>query len=148
MHISPSYNNWRCVYIYTFVFFLSPVYMIQVLSLGNGIKGNDSCNHRVIILPERACLHNIIGRNWGKISRPECATSPRDVTRHCANDPKGWGLRGNSPGIAASPISLLSMVALEESVAGVNGGENSLHWKTNMLPLFSIKTLWLPLWLQ
>ena len=27
-------------------------------------------------------------------------------------------LRGNFPGIAASPISLLSMVALEESVGG------------------------------
>ena len=33
-----------------------------------------------------------------------------------ANDPSGGGLRGNSPGIATS-ISLLSMVALEESVA-------------------------------
>ena len=24
----------------------------------------------------------------------------------------------------------------------LNGGENSLHWKINMLPLFSIMTLW------
>ena len=35
-----------------------------------------------------------------------------------ANDPSGGGLRGNSQGIAASPISLLSMVALEEYVGG------------------------------
>ena len=26
--------------------------------------------------------------------------------------------------------------------AGLNEGENSLHWKANMLPLFSIMTLW------
>ena len=35
-----------------------------------------------------------------------------------ANESSDEGLRGNSPGIAASPISLLSMVALEESVGG------------------------------
>ena len=83
-------------------------------------------NHIVIILLERACLHNRIGRNWCKFSRAECATSQSDVTRDCsslANGPSfffffffggggvGWGrvciLR--SPGIPASPISLLSM---------------------------------------
>ena len=37
-----------------------------------------------LILLERACLHNRIGRNWCKFSRPECATSQRDVTRYCA----------------------------------------------------------------
>ena len=26
----------------------------------------------------------------------------------------------------------------------LNGGENSFHWKANMLPLFGIMTLWLP----
>ena len=38
---------------------------------------------------------------------------------------------------------LLSLFSLwEESVgAELNGGENSLHWKANMLPLFSIITL-------
>ena len=45
----------------------------------------------------------------------------RSVTSHgtarlLANDRSGGGLRKNSPGIAASPLSLLSMVALEESV--------------------------------
>ena len=40
-------------------------------------------SHRVIILLQRACLHNRIGRNWCKFSRPECATSHRDVTRVC-----------------------------------------------------------------
>ena len=54
---------------------------------------------------------------------------------------KGGGLRRNSPGIAPSLISFLSMVALEESVGGAQRRENSLHWKANMLPLFSIMTL-------
>ena len=44
----------------------------------------DTMHHRVIILLERACLHNRTGRNWCKFSRPECATSQRDVTRDCA----------------------------------------------------------------
>ena len=55
---------------------------------------------------------------------------------------------GNSPEIAASPIALLSMVC-SSSTGGLrrslwvelNGGENSLHWKANMLPVFSIMTL-------
>ena len=32
-----------------------------------------------------------------------------EIALSLANDPSGGGLRGNSPGIAASPISLLSM---------------------------------------
>ena len=40
--------------------------------------------HRAIILLERACLHNRIGRNWCKFSRPECAASQHDVTRNCS----------------------------------------------------------------
>ena len=77
--------------------------------------------HWVIILLERACLHNKIGRNWCKFSRPECATSQRDVTRDWVANGAHWlmtlvggGAEGevcilHSPGIAASPISLLSM---------------------------------------
>ena len=65
--------------------------------------------HRVIILLERACLHNRIGRNWCKFSRPKCATSQK--WRHSrllahwlmAIVAGGWG------GKAPSPISLLSM---------------------------------------
>ena len=41
-----------------------------------------------------------------------------ETVRSLANGLNGKGLRGNSPGIAASPISLLSIVALEESVGG------------------------------
>ena len=46
-----------------------------------------------------------------------------------------------SPGLAASPISLLPM----GGVCGRSliGGENSLYRKANMPPLFSIMTLWL-----
>ena len=41
-----------------------------------------------------------------------------ETARSLATDPRGWGLKENSPEIAASPISLLSIVALEESVGG------------------------------
>ena len=47
-----------------------------------------------------------------------------------------------SQGIAASPVSLLSM----GGVCGqslINGGRNFLHWNASMLSLFSIMTLWL-----
>ena len=67
------------------------------------------------------------------------------TARSLANGPSWKGQKYvailNSPGIAASPICLLSM----GGVCGLslaNGRENSLHWKANMLPLFSIMTLW------
>ena len=41
-----------------------------------------------------------------------------ETARSLANGPSSGGLKGNSSGIAASPISLLSIVALEESVGG------------------------------
>ena len=44
-----------------------------------------------------------------------------------------------SPGIAGAPISLLSMGGI--CGRSLKGRENSLHWKANMLPLFSIMTL-------
>ena len=46
-----------------------------------------------------------------------------ETARSLANDNSGGGLRGNSPGIAESPISLLSMEALEELWAELNGGK-------------------------
>ena len=42
----------------------------------------------------------------------------------------------HSPGTAASPISLLSMGGVR-LWAVLSGGKNSLHWKANMLSLFS-----------
>ena len=54
-------------------------------------------NHSVIILLEGAGLHNKIGRNWCKFSRPKCATSQHDISletaRSLANGPSagGWG---------------------------------------------------------
>ena len=39
-------------------------------------------------------------------------------------------------------VSYLSLVYGGSLWAELNGGENSLHWKANMLPLFSIMTLW------
>ena len=40
-------------------------------------------------------------------------------------------------------VSYLSFAYGRSLWAELNGGENSLHWKANMLPLFSIMTLWL-----
>ena len=72
------------------------------------------------------------------------SVTSHETARSLANDPSfsvGEVCILRSPGIAASPISLLSV----GGVCGrsLNGGENnSLHWKANMLPLFSIMTLW------
>ena len=56
-----------------------------------------------------------------KFSRPECATSQLETARSLANGPSWWGGGGGvwgaegevcilrSPGVAASPISLLPM---------------------------------------
>ena len=102
-------------------------------------------DHRVIILLERACLHNKIGRKW-------CKLPDQNVQRHSvtsletacslANDPSwGGGGCGRSmysvfPGNCS--VSYLSFVYGRSLWAELNGGENSLHWKANMLPLFSI----------
>ena len=56
----------------------------------------------------------------------------------------GGGGRGRSmysafPGNCS--VSYLSFVCGRSLWAELNGGENSLHWKANMLPLFSIMTL-------
>ena len=69
--------------------------------------------HRVIILLKRAYLHKRIGRNWWNFSRPECATS-LETAHSLANCPNYGRAEGEvcilrSPGVAASPISLLSM---------------------------------------
>ena len=58
----------------------------------------------------------------------------------------GRGVQGKSmysafPGICS--ISYLYFVDWRILWAELNGGENSLHWKANMLPLFSIMTLWM-----
>ena len=39
-------------------------------------------------------------------------------------------------------VSYLSFVYGRSLWTELNGGENFLHWKANMLPLFSIMTLW------
>ena len=70
------------------------------------------CNHRAIILIEGACLAK--EREESDASFPDQNVQRHSVTSHgtarsLASDSSGGGLRGNSPGIAASPISLLSM---------------------------------------
>ena len=56
----------------------------------------------------------------------------------------GGGVSGGSmysafPGKCS--VSYLSFVYGRSLLAELNGGENSLHWKANMLPLYSIMTL-------
>ena len=91
----------------------------------------------IIILLEWACLHNRIGRNWCKFSRPECVTSLK-TARSLANGPIGGELRGNCPRIAVSPISHWLWRSMW---AELNGGENSLQWKANICSLYLV--LWL-----
>ena len=60
----------------------------------------------------------------------------------------GGGAEGERSMYSAFPgncsvSSYLSFVYGRSLWAELNGGENSLHWKANMLPLFSIMTLWL-----
>ena len=43
--------------------------------------------------------------------------------------------------VGGPSVSYLSFVYGRSLWAELNGGENSLHWKANMLPLFSIMTL-------
>ena len=50
------------------------------------------------------------------------------------------GAEGELPGNCS--VSYLSFVYGRSLWAELNGGENSIHWKPNMLPLFSIMTLW------
>ena len=87
-----------------------------------------------LITKVRVLYHRVIKLNRGSMPRkrmgkkvmqffPDSSVQRHSVTSHgtarsLAYDHSGGGLRGNSTGIAASPISLLSMVALEESVGG------------------------------
>ena len=51
--------------------------------------------------------------------------------------------RGGGEFFSDCTVSYLSFGCGRSLWAELNGGGNSLHWKANMLPLFSIMTLWL-----
>ena len=94
-------------------------------------------------------------RKWYKFSRPECVTPQHDVTRNCtliglwplAEGGLGWSMY--SAFLGNCSVSYLFFVYWRSLLwAKLNDGENSLHWKANMLPLFSIMTLWLILVLR
>ena len=53
----------------------------------------------------------------------------------------GWGRSIYSAFPENRSLSYLSFVYGRSQWAELNGRENSLHWKVNMLPLFSIMTL-------
>ena len=59
-----------------------------------------------------------------------------ETARSLANDPSGGGNGGKFPGNYS--VSYLSFVYGRSLWAELNGGENFLLWKANMLPLFSI----------
>ena len=54
----------------------------------------------------------------------------------------GWGRSMYSAFPGNCSVPYLSFVYGRSLWAELNGGENSLHWKANMLPLFSIMTLY------
>ena len=64
---------------------------------------------RVIILLQKACLYNRIGRNWGKFSWPECATS-LETARSLINDPSGAGGGGGGEFPGNCSVSYLSFI--------------------------------------
>ena len=116
-------------------------------------------SHRVIIL-NRGSMPRMLpqGRKTSRERKENYANFPnQNVQRHSVtslenarsldNGPSwGGGAEGEmcilrSPGIAAYSISLLSIYGMRVW-AELNGGENYLHWKANMFPLFSIMTLW------
>ena len=70
-----------------------------------------------------------------------------ETARSLANGPSwegggrlGRGMYSAFPGNCS--VSYLSFVYGRSLWAELNGGGNSLHWKANMLPLFSFMTLW------
>ena len=60
--------------------------------------------------------------------------------RHSRLHAHWQGAEGEFPGNCS--VSYISFAYGRSLWAEFNGGENSLHWKANMLPLFSIITLW------
>ena len=100
-------------------------------------------HHRVIIPNRGSMPRKRTGRKWCKFSRPECATS-LETARSLANGPSwvgGWRRSMYSAFPGNCSVSYLSFGNGRSLWAELNGGENSLHWKSNMLPLFSIMTL-------
>ena len=95
-------------------------------------------SHRVIILLERAYLHNRIGRNWCKFSRPEYEN---ETARSLANGPivaGGWG------GIPRELQRLLSLIGYG-STGGVCG--RSLTERNILFTGTQTCSLYLVLWL-
>ena len=89
---------------------------------------------RVIILLDRACLHNRIGKNWCKFSQPKCGSNVTAwrhsrLRVHCL-----IALGGECS------VYYLSFIYGRSQWAELNVWKHSLHWKANMLPLFSIMT--------
>ena len=86
------------------------------------------------------------GGKWCNSSRPATAVCNVAGWLHSIHWPNGpsWG---GGVGLSEKYVfcvprelhRLLSLFCLWEKL---NGGENSLHWKENMLPLFNIMTLW------
>ena len=87
-------------------------------------------NHRVIILNRL-----LIEGAWLAREREESdANFPEQNVQRRSRQRSHW--------LMALVVSYLAFVYGRSLWAERNGGENSLHWKTNMLPQFSIMTLW------
>ena len=96
-------------------------------------------HHRVIILYRGSMPRKRTGRKRCNSSR---------LMAHwlmaLVGEGGGWGGSMYSAFHWNCSVSYLSFVYGRSLWAELKGGENSLHWKANMLPLFSIMTLWSP----
>ena len=90
------------------------------------------------------------GRTWCNSFRPLCATSRRTWRTSLetaimalvgGGGRCGWGRSIYSAFPENCSVSYLSFVYGRSLWAELNGGENSLHWKANVLPLFTIMRL-------
>ena len=96
-------------------------------------------NHRVIILNRESMPRK---RTESDANFPD-QNVQRTVTHSELH--AHWLIALVRGGGGAGSVSYLSFFYGRSLWAELNGGENSLHWKANMLPLFSIMTLWIKL---
>ena len=107
------------------------------------------CYHRVIIL-NRDREREESDANFPDRNVQRHSVMSLETARSLANYPSwggGGGVDWERSMYSAFPrscsVSYLSFVYGRSLWAELNGGENSLHWKANMLLLFSIMTLWM-----
>ena len=110
------------------------VHIHRVTMLNRGIMPAREREESYAILPDRSVQRHSV--------------TSLETARSLANDPSwggggGWerSVYSESPGNCS--VSYLSFVYGRSLWVELNGGENSLHWKASMLPLFSTITMFI-----